>query len=126
MAAERREAYAVGMTTGRAVLTALEPTTLLMSPPMPSAPLDEGKVLARVCFGSCYAPQFKQSHVWRTILAQKPDAFLYIGDNVYQRAESGAPELRELREAYALLASDADFGVLRFRSCRCGMTMTTA
>jgi alkaline phosphatase D len=80
---------------------------------MSSAALDESKVLTRVCFGSCYAPQFKQSHVWRSILAQRPDAFFYIGDNVYQRAENGRPELRELREAYSLLASDADFSVLR-------------
>ena len=80
---------------------------------MPSAPLDQSKTLTRVCFGSCYAPQFKQSHVWRSILAQKPDAFLYIGDNVYQRAENGRPDLLELREAYGLLATDADFGALR-------------
>jgi alkaline phosphatase D len=80
---------------------------------MPSAPLDKAKTLTRVCFGSCYAPQFKQAHVWRSILAQKPDAFLYIGDNVYQRAESGRPELLELREAYGLLAAEADFGALR-------------
>ena len=56
---------------------------------MPSAPLDEAIALTRVCFGSCYAPQFKESRVWRSILAQEPDAFLYIGDNVYQRDENG-------------------------------------
>jgi hypothetical protein len=75
---------------------------------MPSAALDETKTLTRVCFGSCYAPQFRQSHVWRSILAQKPDAFLYIGDNVYQRAENGRPDLLELREAYGQLAEDRD------------------
>jgi alkaline phosphatase D len=80
---------------------------------MPSAPLDEAKALKRVCFGSCYAPQFKQSHVWRAIAALEPDAFLYLGDNVYQRDENGRPELLELREAYALLAADADFAALR-------------
>ncbi|MFT3726060.1 MAG: alkaline phosphatase D family protein [Hyphomonadaceae bacterium] len=66
-----------------------------------------------VCFGSCYAPQFKQSHVWRRILALAPDAFLYIGDNVYQREENGRPELIELREAYDLLAAEEDFAALR-------------
>jgi alkaline phosphatase D len=101
------------MTAGKAVPASPEPLTLPLPPSMPSAPLDETKTLTRVCFGSCYAPQFKQSHVWRSILAQKPDAFLYIGDNVYQRAENGRPELRELREAYALLAADTDFAVLR-------------
>jgi alkaline phosphatase D len=80
---------------------------------MPSAPLDESRPARRVCFGSCYAPQFKQSHVWREIAALEPDAFLYLGDNVYQRDENGRPELLELREAYGLLAAEADFGALR-------------
>lgn len=81
--------------------------------PMPSAALDESKALTRVCFGSCYAPQFERSHVWRSILALRPGAFLYLGDNVYQRDENGRPELLELREAYGLLADDADFAALR-------------
>jgi len=89
------------------------PGGLPVPPPMPSAPLDEKKPLTRVCFGSCYAPQFKQSHIWRQILTLKPGAFLYIGDNVYQRDENGRPELLELREAYGLLAADADFAALR-------------
>lgn len=82
-------------------------------PPMSSAPLDVSKRLSCVCFGSCYAPQFKQSHVWRHILALAPDAFLFIGDNVYQRDENGRPELIELREAYDLLAAERDFAELR-------------
>ena len=101
------------MAAGDRSTVVLEASPLLVPPPMPSAALDESLALTRVCFGSCYAPQFKQSHVWRSILALKPDAFLYIGDNVYQRAENGRPELRELREAYDLLAADADFGALR-------------
>jgi alkaline phosphatase D len=80
---------------------------------MPSAPLDETKALTRVCFGSCYAPQFKQSLAWRSIANLKPDAFLYLGDCVYQRDENGRPELIELREAYDLLAQDKDFASVR-------------
>jgi alkaline phosphatase D len=94
-------------------MAAQEAAALFTPPPMPSAPLEESKPLTRVCFGSCYAPQFKQSHVWRSILGLKPAAFLYIGDNVYQRAETGRPDLRELREAYGLLADDPDFAALR-------------
>jgi alkaline phosphatase D len=86
---------------------------LFTPPPMPSAPLDEAKPLTRVCFGSCYAPQFRQSHVWRSILKLQPGVFLYIGDNVYQRAETGRPDLAELREAYGLLAAEGDFSALR-------------
>lgn len=94
-------------------MTASRPNPPPTPPPMPSAPLEETRALTRVCFGSCYAPQFEQSHVWRSILAQKPDVFLYLGDNVYQRDETGRPELLELREAYGLLAADADFAALR-------------
>jgi alkaline phosphatase D len=82
-------------------------------PPMPSAPWDDARTLTRVCFGSCYAPQFKDSRIWRAIAARKPDAFLTLGDNVYQRDENGRPELLELREAYGLLAADADFAAVR-------------
>jgi alkaline phosphatase D len=96
-----------------ATLDVAAPLALPAPPPMPSAPLDEAKALTRVCFGSCYAPQFKESRVWRNILAQAPDAFLYIGDNVYQRDENGRRELLELREAYGLLADDANFAALR-------------
>jgi len=101
------------MATGGHSAPAPEVSAPFVPPPMPSAALDASKALTRVCFGSCYAPQFKQSHVWRTILAKRPDTFLYIGDNVYQRAENGRPELRELREAYGMLAAEADFGALR-------------
>jgi alkaline phosphatase D len=80
---------------------------------MLSAPLDEAKALTRVGFGSCYAPQFRQGRVWRAIAAQKPDVFLFLGDNVYQTDENGRPELRELREAYGMLAADPDFAALR-------------
>ena len=101
------------MATGGQSALAPEASALPVPPPMPSIALDESKALTRVCFGSCYAPQFKQSHVWRSILTQKPDAFLYIGDNVYQGAENGRPELLELREAYGLLAADAAFATMR-------------
>ncbi|MBX3478992.1 MAG: alkaline phosphatase family protein [Caulobacter sp.] len=82
-------------------------------PAMPSAPLDEARVLTRVGFGSCYVPQFEKAGVWTAIRATAPDAFLYIGDNVYQSEENGRPELIELREAYAALAADAPFAALR-------------
>jgi alkaline phosphatase D len=101
------------MTVKESPLTAGAQAALPVPPPMPSAPLDEAKPLTRLCFGSCYAPQFKQSYVWRKILALQPEAFLYLGDNVYQRDENGRPELLELREAYTMLAEEADFAALR-------------
>lgn len=81
--------------------------------PMPSAPLDPGKTLTRIGFGSCYVPQFEEPEVWNAVRAAAPDVFLYIGDNVYQTAETGHPDLVELHEAYASLAADAPFAALR-------------
>lgn len=82
-------------------------------PPMPSLLLREDAVLTRVGFGSCYVPQFEAGEVWDAITRSRPDAFLFLGDNVYQSEENGQPELLELREAYASLAADAWFAHLR-------------
>lgn len=81
--------------------------------PMPSRPLREDAILHRVCFGSCYVPQFEAGAVWDAIRLSEPDAFLALGDNVYQSEENGRPELLELRDAYSMLAGDAWFGALR-------------
>lgn len=81
--------------------------------PMPSLLLSEDAVLSRVCFGSCYVPQFEAGEVWDAITRSEPDAFLFLGDNVYQSEENGQPELLELREAYDILAADAWFARMR-------------
>lgn len=114
----RRE---LAMLAGAAVATCAQRKGLALNradglpqpPPMPSALLDESRILTRVGFGSCYVPQFEQADVWRAILAASPQAFLFLGDNVYQTEENGRPELQELRDAYAALAADAPFADLR-------------
>ncbi|MEZ5920080.1 MAG: alkaline phosphatase D family protein [Parvularculaceae bacterium] len=86
---------------------------LPVPPRIPSASLDKKAILSRVGFGSCYVPQFEKAHVWNAIRAARPDAFLFIGDNVYQSEENGRPQLLELRAAYAALAEDRPFAALR-------------
>jgi len=86
---------------------------LLTPPPMTSAPLSAETTLTRIAFGSCFVPQSGRSEIWDTVRASAPDAFLFLGDNVYQTEEKGEPELIELRDAYALLAADEPFARLR-------------
>ena len=86
----------------------------LFEPPrMASAPLSEDAEIQRLAFGACYVPQFERPEIWRQVSQTSPDAFLFLGDNVYQSEENGRPELRELREAYGLLAQDQPFADLR-------------
>lgn len=69
-------------------------------------------VLTRIDFGSCSAT-FKPLTILSTIAKDKPELFLYIGDNVYGDARRVNADLPELREAYGQLAADAHFQELR-------------
>jgi len=53
--------------------------------------------LVRVAFGSCVDPREPQP-IWDSILAYKPDLFIFAGDNVY--GDSKDREVKELKEAY--------------------------
>ena len=55
-------------------------------------------VVTKIAFGSC-ADQKKNPIIWEPIVAQSPDLFLFLGDNVYADTEDPA----EFREAYRLL-----------------------
>ncbi|MFO0876847.1 MAG: alkaline phosphatase D family protein [Gemmataceae bacterium] len=46
------------------------------------APAQERKPVSRIVFGSC-AHQDKDQGFWKPILEQKPDLFLFLGDNIY-------------------------------------------
>jgi alkaline phosphatase D len=81
------------------------------------------KVLSHIDFGSC-AHQDKPQPIWDAIVADKPELFLFIGDNIYgdsadmavlraKYAKLGAqPGFKKLREACPLLATwdDHDYG----------------
>lgn len=79
--------------------------------------------IARIAFGSCYKTDRDQT-VWDTIAARRPDAVLFLGDNVYAdtrdevalrakwRELADTPGFAALRERTILLATwdDHDFG----------------
>jgi alkaline phosphatase D len=67
-----------------------------------------------IAFGSCLR-QWNPQPVWSAVLAEKPDAFIFLGDNVY--TDTGplrhAPEPERIARAYAELAEDPGFDALR-------------
>ena len=83
----------------------------------------EEKPLSRIMFGSC-ARENQPQPIWNTIVKQNPEAFLFIGDNIYGdsrdvevlRAKYKAlfekPGFVKLRETCPLLATwdDHDYG----------------
>lgn len=70
------------------------------------------ELVSRVAFGSC-AKQDRPQPIWDAILAENPDLFLFIGDNIYGDTE----DMNVLRAKYAQLAAVPGFAVLRER-CR--------
>lgn len=69
-------------------------------------------VLTHIDFGSCNAT-FKPIPILSTIAEDKPQLFLYLGDNVYGDAKRGNAALPELRQTYDQLSIDDDFRKLR-------------
>lgn len=80
--------------------------------PMPAATLAPDKTLTRIALGSCYHPAL-ESDIFNEIVGQNPDAFVFLGDNVYAADESDDPTLKSLREAYADLSEVESFRALR-------------
>ncbi len=80
--------------------------------PMPAATLAPDTTLTRIAFGSCYHPSLK-SGIFNEIAGQHPDAFVFLGDNVYAKDESDDPTLMSLRQAYADLSAVESFKALR-------------
>lgn len=82
-----------------------------------------GKTVTRIAFGSC-AKESKEQPIWNSIIATRPDLFLFLGDNIYgdtrdmnvlreKYARFGAiPGVKELRETVPHLAiwDDHDYG----------------
>ncbi len=63
-------------------------------------PVSEDKTLERIVFGSC-AHQDKNQPIWQPIVAEKPDLFLFAGDNIY----GDTTNMTEMRAKYAKLAA---------------------
>lgn len=78
-----------------------------LAPPSPELAADT--VLTRIAFGSCNEQNNKQ-HMWDLIAARDPQAFLFIGDNVYgDPTWDGGADLGSLRAAYAKQSSHPEF-----------------
>ena len=96
---------------------ALRPYYASLSTKLPKAPanpaLSADTVITRFAFGSC-VNENREMKFWDVIAAQKPQAFLLIGDNVYgdTRATSGA-DIPTLTASYKKLNARIEFD--RFR-----------
>lgn len=64
--------------------------------------------LKRIAFGSCVR-QDKPQPVWDAVLAQRADAFVFLGDNIYADLKGAGP----MAEEYARLAASPGFAKLR-------------
>lgn len=84
---------------------------LPVAPPTPALP--SSTTLTRIAFGSCNQ-QDRSQHMWARIAASDPQAFLFIGDNVYGDTNwDGGADLGTLRAAYAKQTSHPEFAEFR-------------
>jgi len=100
-------AHGDGIRPGRGVRGATRVAPLLALLAASLAAADEAPV-SRIAFGSCLGQDGVQP-IWHQVLAAKPDAFVFLGDNVY--ADTTDPV--ELRAAYAKLAEQPGYQALR-------------
>lgn len=70
------------------------------------------QALTRIAFGSCSTAE-APIPVLRSVIADRPDLFVYGGDNVYGDVRSGDLAAPELRAQYEKLAAHADYQALR-------------
>lgn len=96
---------------------ALRPYYATLEPKLPKAPsnpaLSSDSIITRFAFGSCQNEN-REMKFWDVIAAQKPQAFLLIGDNVYGYTRpTGGADMPTLVAAYKKLNSRSEFD--RFR-----------
>lgn len=70
------------------------------------------KTLTRIAFGSCSTAE-QPIPIFQRVVVDRPDLFVYAGDNVYGDVRSGDPAAPELRAQYEKLAANADYQALR-------------
>lgn len=66
--------------------------------------MSRAEPLRRLAFGSCRKQTYNQS-IFSSIVAERPEVWLWTGDAIYPTAPSDA---EEIREAYALAGKDKD------------------
>ncbi|MFK7852186.1 MAG: alkaline phosphatase D family protein [Akkermansiaceae bacterium] len=72
----------------------------------------EPKVIQKIAFGSCNNPRKGGSPMFDVLLKQKPDVFVFLGDNIYGDTE----DMELLREKWDELGSVEAFDKLRKQS----------
>ena len=84
-----------------------ESVEMPLAPPNPE--LAAHATLTRIAFGSCNE-QNNPQHMWELIAARDPQAFLFIGDNIYgDPTWDGGADLGSLRAAYAKQSTHREF-----------------
>lgn len=84
-------------------------STVEMPVAPPSPELAASTVLTRIAVGSCNQENNPQ-HMWAKIAATNPQAFLFIGDNVYgDTGWDGGADLATLRASYAKQSTHREF-----------------
>lgn len=73
-------------------------TLLLILPALAQEPI------TRIACGSCYKPE-RDNGIWKTIAKEKPQAFLFMGDNIY--ADTDDPKV--MQEKYRRLNIQPDY-----------------
>ncbi len=104
---------------------ALRPYYSSLNAPLPKAPpgveLDESTIITRFAFGSCLNEN-RPMAVWDIIAAQKPQVFLFIGDNVYgDTGATMAADMPTLTASYRKLNARQEYA--RFRAAVPMLTM---
>ncbi len=65
-------------------------------------------IVDRIAFGSC-AHEEKPQEIWNTIVAEEPDIFVFLGDNIYGDTE----DMSVMRHKYNMLAANPNFARAR-------------
>ncbi len=108
---------ATSVTAPQSAQEALRPYYATLDAKLPKAPanpaLASDTVITRFAFGSC-VNENRDMKFWDVIAAQKPQAFLLIGDNVYGDTGSfSSAEIPTLSQSYKKLSSRQEYD--RFR-----------
>jgi len=67
-------------------------------------PLSPERALSRIAFGSC-GKESRPQPIWKSVLAARPDIFIFAGDNIYGDTE----DMHVMRAKYAKLAAKPGF-----------------
>jgi len=67
-------------------------------------PLLAENPITRLACGACYKPK-RDKGIWKTIAKDQPQAFLFMGDNVYADTE----DMEEMKKSYSELTSLPDY-----------------